>query len=73
MYTQELTKQEVELLEQEILKIMNESDVDKEVIVSRIMFKVLLFATQNKENEILHDYAWKYFNENKDYFINKIP
>lgn len=73
MYTQELTKQEVELLEQEILKIMNESDVDKGVIVSRIMFKVLLFATQNKENEILHDYAWKYFNENKDYFINKIP
>lgn len=73
MYTQELTKQEVELLEQEILKIMNESDVDKGVIVSRIMFKVLLFAIQNKENEILHDYAWKYFNENKDYFINKIP
>ena len=72
MFNEEWTKESVEILEHEITKLIDSSE-DKDEVVSRIMFKVLMFTLENMDNDILHNYAWKYFNENKDYFMNIIP
>ncbi len=72
MFNQTTTNQSVDNLEMEIRKLMNEEE-DKEVIISRIMYKVLLFTLENTNNNFIHNNAWKYFEENKDYFINRIP
>lgn len=72
MYNEEWTKESVEKLEREINKILN-SDADNEVVASRIMFKALMFTLENMDNILLHKYSWKYFADNKEYFINSIP
>lgn len=72
MFNEEWTKESVETLEKEIKKLMDSSE-DNDEVVSRIMFKVLMFTLQNMDNNILHNYSWKYFNENKEYFMNIIP
>ena len=72
MFKEEWTKESVENLEQEITKLIYSSE-NKEEIVSRIMFKVIMFTLENMDNNILHNYSWKYFNENKEYFMNIIP
>lgn len=72
MFKEEWTKESVENLEQEITKLIDSSE-NKEEIVSRIMFKVIMFTLENMDNNILHNYSWKYFNENKEYFMNIIP
>jgi ubiquinone biosynthesis protein UbiJ len=72
MFDEMSTKESVETLEQEINKLIDSSD-DKNEVVSRIMFKVLTFTLQNMDNNLLHNYSWKYFNDNKEYFMNIIP
>ena len=72
MFDEMSTKESVETLEQEINKLIDSSD-DKNEVVSRIMFKVLTFTLQNMDINLLHNYSWKYFNDNKEYFMNIIP
>lgn len=58
----------------EMIKIFIDENEDTDVVVSRIMYKVLLFMLSNSANEkILHRYCWNYFVKNKDYFIDNIP
>lgn len=81
LYFKEVNKvisdeQSIENIEnlEEIVKEYVGQDVDDDVMVSRIMYKVLLFILSNPSNEnILHRYCWNYFNKNKDYYMNMIP
>lgn len=58
----------------EMIKMFIDENEDTDVVVSRIMYKVILFILSNSSNEkILHRYCWNYFVKNKDYFIDKIP
>ena len=73
MITEQQSIENIETLEKE-LKQFVEQDEENDVIVSRIMYKVLLFMLSEPSNEnILHRYCWNYFYKNKDYFINIIP
>lgn len=66
------TEEKILQLHKELLNISdNVTDTD----ISRIMYKVLLFAMNCKrmDEDTLNNYSWKYYEENKDYFMQFIP
>ena len=65
---EEQTKDLIENLERELKQL-----IDSDEIVSRVMFRVLIFSSQYLDDNILYDYSLKYFKENKEYFMNIIP
>lgn len=69
---EQVTKEKIEQLHQELLEI---TDNASEEDISRIMMKVLLFAliVKGLNENIIHNYAWKYYAENKEYFMYRIP
>ena len=66
------TEEKILQLHKDLLKVVDDAS-DKDI--SRIMYKVLLFATDCKwmDDNMINNYCWKYYTENKDYFMQFIP
>lgn len=66
------TEEKILQLHDELLEV---TDNATEEDISRVMFKVLLFAlvVKGMNENVIHNYSWKYFEENKKYFMQRVP